>query len=112
MSSAYLSGDPDWKESLRFALAHAESLIWLAILTFLGLIVGFLLCVAPAVYLYAAWAVATPVLLIEGLKGTKALGRSRQLVKGRWGPTFLVIVIGAILGQHRAGRRSRACSSA
>ena len=98
VSSAYLSGEPDWKESLRFAMGRAGSLIWLAILTFLGLIVGALLCIAPAVYLYAAWSVATPVLLIEGLKGTKALGRSRQLVKGRWGPTFLVIVIGAILG--------------
>ena len=98
VSSAYLSGDPTWKESLRFALAHTRSLIWLAFLTFLGLILGALLCVAPAVYLYAAWSVATPALLIEGMRGTKALGRSRQLVKGRWGPTFLVIVIGAILG--------------
>jgi hypothetical protein len=98
VSGAYLSGDPDWKESLRFALAHAGSLIWLAILSFLGLMLGAVLCLAPAVYLYAAWSVATPVLLLEGLKGSKALGRSRQLVKGRWGPTFLVIVIGAILG--------------
>ena len=98
VSSAYLSGDPDWKESLRFAMGRAGSLIWLAILTFLGLILGAILCIAPAVYLYGAWAVATPVLLIEGLKGSKALGRSRELVKGRWGSVFLVIVIGAILG--------------
>jgi hypothetical protein len=98
VSSAYLSGDPDWKESLRFARDHVWSLIWLALLYFLGLGVGFLLCIAPAVYLYGAWAVATPVLLIENLRGSKALGRSRRLVKGRWGPTFLVIVIGAILG--------------
>jgi hypothetical protein len=98
VSGAYLSGDPNWKESLQFALANLRSLIWLAILTFFGLILGAILCIAPAVYLYGAWAVATPVLLIEGLKGSKALGRSRALVKGRWGPTFLVIVIGAILG--------------
>ena len=98
VSSAYLGGDPDWKDSLRFARDHIWSLIWLAIIYFLGLAVGFLLCIAPAVYLYGAWAVATPVLLIEDRKGRKALGRSRQLVKGRWGPTFLVIVLGAILG--------------
>jgi hypothetical protein len=97
VSGAYLGSEPDWKESLRFARGHVRSLIWLTILYGLGLGVGFLLCVAPAVYLYGAWAVATPVLLLEGKKGRRALGRSRQLVKGRWGPTFLAIVLGAIL---------------
>jgi hypothetical protein len=98
VSSAYLSGDPDWKESLRFARDHIWSLIWLSILYSLGLGVGFLLCLAPGIYLYGAWAVATPVLLIEGARGSKALGRSRRLVKGRWGPSFLVLVIGFFLG--------------
>jgi hypothetical protein len=97
VSSSYLSGDPDWKESLRFALSRLRPLVWLYVLYGLGLVGALLLCIAPGVYLYGAWAVATPVLLVEGTKGSKALRRSRQLVKGRWGPTFLVIVLGAIM---------------
>lgn len=97
VSGAYLGSEPDWRESLQFARQHLGPLIWLSIVYFLGLGVGFLLCIAPAVYLYAAWAVATPVLLLEERRGAKALGRSRQLVKGRWGPTFLVILVGTIL---------------
>ena len=38
-----------------------------------------------------------PVLLVEGLRGRKALGRSFQLVKGRWWRTFGVIVVGFLL---------------
>jgi hypothetical protein len=97
VSGAYLSGDPDWRESLRFARARLRSIIWLYVLYGLGLFGAFILCVAPSVYLYGAWAVATPVLLIEGTKGRKALRRSRQLVKGRWGPTFLAIALGGLL---------------
>jgi hypothetical protein len=98
VSSAYLSGDPDWRETLRFALSRLGSLIWLDILYGLGLALAFVACIAPSVYFYGAWAVATPVLLIEGIKGSKALGRSRRLVKGRWGPTFLVVALAGILG--------------
>jgi hypothetical protein len=97
VSGAYLSGDPDWRDSLRFASAHVGSLIWLSIIHGIVVLGGLILCIAPGVYLYGAFAVATPVLLIEGWKGRQALQRSRQLVKGRWGPTFLVLIIGFVL---------------
>ena len=44
-----------------------------------------------------AFAVAVPVLLTEGVKGSKALGRSRQLVRDRWWGTFGVVLLGTIL---------------
>ena len=52
-----------------------------------------LLCVLPAVYLYVAWTVAAPVLLLEDVRGWKAMKRSRQLVKGRFWPTFAVVLL-------------------
>jgi hypothetical protein len=60
-------------------------------------VLGLLFFIVPGVYLYVAFAVAVPVLLTEGVKGRKALGRSRRLVKGRWWGTFGVVVLGAIL---------------
>jgi hypothetical protein len=97
VAGAYLEGDPDWKETLRFARSRLGSLIWLSILYGVGLLFGFLLCIVPGVWLFGAWAVATPVMLIEERKAGQSLSRSRALVKGRWGPSFLVVLIGFIL---------------
>jgi hypothetical protein len=38
-----------------------------------------------------------PALLIEGRRGRAALGRSFQLVRGRWWRTFGIIIVGFIL---------------
>ncbi len=37
------------------------------------------------------------MLLVEGLRGRKALGRSFELVKGRWWKTFGTLIVGFIL---------------
>jgi len=67
----------------------------LAIMLFTGL--GTLLCVIPGSYFYVAFSVAVPVLLVEGAGPSRALGRSRELVKGRrWG-TCGVAVVGYLL---------------
>ena len=97
VSEAYLGEEPDWRTSLRFALHRLRSLLWLALLHALLIGVGFVLCVAPGVYLYGALAVATPALLFEDLRGTKALRRSRQLIKGRWWPTAGAVLAASIL---------------
>ena len=60
-------------------------------------VIGFIFLIVPGVYLYVCFAVAVPVLLTEGVKGRKALGRSRRLVRGRWWGTFGVVFLGAIL---------------
>jgi hypothetical protein len=48
--------------------------------------------VVPGIYLYAAWSVALPVLMIEGLGARESLGRSRALLKGRWWPVAGVML--------------------
>ena len=97
VSGAYLDEEADWKDSLRFGRSKVGSLVWLSFLTFICLIPAVLLCVLPAVYLWVAWAVAAPVLLLEDLRGRKAMKRSRWLVKGRFWPTFAVLVLIAML---------------
>lgn len=97
VSGAYLDERPDWRESLRFARSRLGSLLWLSFLLVLLLTPAFLALVVPGVYLYVAWAVATPVLLLEDIRGRGALKRSRELVRGRWWPTVAVLLLVAIL---------------
>ena len=42
---------------------------------------------------------ATPILLIEGTRGTRAVGRSFALVQSRWWPCFAVGIVAYLLGQ-------------
>lgn len=88
---------PDWRASLAAARARLGALVWLALISGLLLVLAFLALVIPGIYFWVAWAVAVPVLMVEDLRGTKALSRSRALVKGTWWPAFGVIVIGAVI---------------
>jgi len=97
IAQAYLGETTDWRSSLSFALHLAPSLLLLTVLYVLGVLLGTVFFIAPGIWLYVAWAFAMPALLVEGLRGRKALGRSFQLVKGRWWRTFGVIVVGFIL---------------
>ena len=97
LSGAYLGEEPGWRESLRFAASKLGSLVWLAVLLGFFLVLGLMACFVPGIYLYVAWAVATPVLLVEDVRGRRALKRSRALVKGRWWPTAAVLLLSVIL---------------
>lgn len=97
VSGAYLDEQPDWRECLRFARSRVGALLWLSFLLVIMLMPAFLACLVPGVYLYVAWSVAAPVLLLEDHRGWDALKRSRQLVKGRFWPTVAVLLLIAIL---------------
>jgi len=97
VSGAYLDENPDWRESLRFARSRLGSLLWLSFLMVVCLAPAFLACLLPGLYLYVAWSVSAPVLLVEDLKGWSAMKRSRQLVKGRFWPTVAVLVLVIVL---------------
>jgi hypothetical protein len=97
ISDAYLGERPTWRSSLRFAFARIHSILWITILGGLLTGLGTILCIIPGIYLWAAFAVAVPAMLTEGVKGSKALGRSRELVTGRWWGTFGVVLLGSIL---------------
>lgn len=97
VGDAYLAERPSAKSSLGYALRRAHSIVWVTILSWIVILIGFVLCVIPGIWLYVAFAVAVPVLLTEGVKGRKALGRSKKLISGRWWPAFAIILLGALL---------------
>ena len=97
ISGTYLGEEIGWRDSLRFAFRRFWSLTWLLTLTALALVGGLLACIIPAFYVQGIWAVVLPVLLVEDMRGTKALGRSYRLVKGRFWPVLGTVLLGGLL---------------
>ncbi len=97
VADAYLGGSADWRSSLRFTLRHGLPLLWVTLLTVLGTLVGFVLCILPGIWLGIVWSVAIPVLLTEETRGTKALGRSFDLVQSRFWPASGVIIVSYLI---------------
>jgi len=97
VADAYLGEEVGWRQSLRFGLRRLPAVVGLSILSTIIIALGTIACVIPGIYLWGAFYVAIPVLLVEGIGPRRALGRSRRLVKGRWWGTIGVAIIGYLL---------------
>jgi hypothetical protein len=97
IASAYLGERTRWKQSLSYALKHLHSIVWVSILSAVVAVLGFIACVLPGIYLWTTFTVAVPALLTEGVRGRRALGRSRKLVRDYWWRTFAVVALGYLL---------------
>jgi len=103
VAETYLGRKTSWRESLAFAGRRFRSILWIVILGGALTILGALFCIIPGIYLGVAFAVALPVLMSEGQRGRKALGRSRSLVRGRWWKTALTLLVAGTLATILAG---------
>jgi hypothetical protein len=97
IGDAYLGREPSVRDSLLFAVRRTRSLLWLYLLEGVGLTFAFIALFVPGIWLWVAWSVATPVLLIEDVRGSRALRRSFRLVRRRWWPTFAVQVMALVI---------------
>lgn len=97
LADAYLGTPSTWQESLRAGAARVYSLVWVAILMGVVVTVGFLFFILPGIWLYASFAVAIPVLMLEDRRGRHALGRSFHLVRHRWWATAAILLVGNLL---------------
>ena len=89
----------DISDSYRWGLRRFGSVLWVALLVALTVGVGFLLLIIPGLIFLAMFAVAVPAVVVEGQRGTKAMGRSWNLVKGHFWHVFGVVVVAAIIVQ-------------
>jgi len=79
-------------DMMRSVLPVLGPLIGAAILTGIGVAVGFFLLIVPGLILLTIWAVVAPVIVIERRGVFDAFGRSRQLVKDQGWPVFGTVV--------------------
>jgi hypothetical protein len=82
---------------LRAVMPVLGQLIGVAIVAALGVVVGFFLLIIPGFVLITVWFVAAPVVVLERPPGLRALGRSRELVRGNGWPVFGVILVLGVL---------------
>jgi hypothetical protein len=114
VSDAYLGERPHWRSSLRFALARTGPVLWVGFLVFgtvfmAALIMGVSIALGPLailviplalvllVYVQTRWTVAIPALLVEDVRGTRAIGRSWRLVENRFWFTLGINVMALLI---------------
>jgi hypothetical protein len=68
------------------------ALVELSIRTGFGVAFGLLLLIVPGVLLAIRWALAAPVVMLEGVDARGAMRRSRELVQGHRGAVFRVLL--------------------
>jgi hypothetical protein len=103
VAETYLGYKTGWRSSLAFAARKFHSILWIVILVGILTVIGALFCLIPGIYLGVAFAVSLPVLMSEGERGRKALGRSRALVRGRWWKTALTLLVAGLLATIVSG---------
>jgi hypothetical protein len=93
-------GDPvDAEASYRYGFKRLGSVILVSILVGLILLGGFILLIIPGIIFAVFLAVTIPALVVENKRGTDALGRSWNLVKGAfWHVLGTIVVAGIIAG--------------
>lgn len=80
-------------ECLTTGLRRALPLLGVAILSGLGIGLGFLLLIVPGVILYLIWSVAIPVAVVERHGVIGSLRRSSELTSGAKGSIFALMLI-------------------
>jgi hypothetical protein len=89
--------DPSVEQSYRFGFHRLGSVLLVSILVGLATIAGFILFVLPGIYIGVRLAVSVEALLVEGRRGTQAMGRSWELVGGHWWHAFGALVVAGLL---------------
>lgn len=91
-------GDPvDVEASYRWGLARFGSVLLVAILVGIVVGVGFLLLIIPGFIFLVFLSVSEPALIVENRRGTEAMSRSWNLVRGHFWHALVVILVAAII---------------
>jgi hypothetical protein len=102
-AAAYAGSRTSWRSSLAFAVPRLAPVVWATILGGLGVLLGFLALIVPGIWLLVSWSVFVPALLFEGLGPPRALGRSFELVRGRWWATLGALLVAALISGVASG---------
>ena len=91
-------GDPvDIDASYKWGFARFGSVLLISILVGLAVAGGFILLIIPGVIFLVMFSVSIPALVVENLRGTDAMSRSWNLVKGSFWHALGVILVAAII---------------
>ncbi len=103
--------DSSASQLLRAVTPVLGRLILVGVVAGVCVVIGFVVVIIPGLILLTIWAVAAPVVVLERPPGLRALGRSRELVRGNglavFGVIFvMVILVGLVAGAIEIGADS------
>jgi hypothetical protein len=84
---------PPLSEALQAGLAVFAAALAVCLLVTLGVLLGLVFLIVPGVYAGVSWFVAVQAAVVEGKRGTAALGRSHSLVQGNWWRVFGIGIV-------------------
>jgi hypothetical protein len=91
-------GEPvDISDSYRWGMRRFGSVLLVAVLVGLGVLGGLILLIIPGIIFLVMWSVSIPAVVVEGKRGTEAMRRSWQLVRGHFWFVLGVVVVTAII---------------
>lgn len=101
-AQATLGDAVDIEASYRWGMKRFPSVLLVALLVGLVVLIGFILLIVPGFIFWAMLSVAIPALVIENRRGTDAMSRSWNLVKGHFwhafGTIFVAYLIAGLVG--------------
>lgn len=89
--------DADMGDSYRYGVARFGSILLVSVLCGLAVLAGFICLIVPGFIVMTRLVGAMPALVVEDKRGSAALSRSWDLVRGRSWPVFAAIVVVAVL---------------
>ena len=98
-AQASIGDTVDIDASYRWGFARFGSVLLVSILVGLAVFVGLILLIIPGIIFAIMFSVSVPALVVENRKGTEAMSRSWNLVKGHfWHALVVLLVAGIITG--------------
>jgi hypothetical protein len=89
--------DPSLEQSYRFGFHRLWSVLLVSVLVGLAIVGGLILFIIPGIYIGVRLCVSIEALVVEGRRGTQAMGRSWELVGGHWWHAFGTLVVAGLL---------------
>jgi hypothetical protein len=91
-------GDPvDIDASYKWGFARFGSVLLISVLVGLAVLGGLILLIIPGIIFAVMFSVSVPALVVENKRGTEAMGRSWNLVKGHFWHALVVLLVAGIL---------------
>jgi hypothetical protein len=93
VATVLVGREPDVGECYRFGYRRLWSVLLVSILFGLAVLAGLIVLIIPGIIIAVRLSVSIPALVVERKRGTEALGRSWDLVRGYSWPVFGAFVV-------------------
>ena len=97
ISASYLGETLSAGESFARAAPRLLPLLGTNLITGIAIMVGYMLCVVPGVIFGLWFLLIAPVVILERIGGSSAMGRSRELMRGNLGKGFVLMLVVGLL---------------